>query len=308
MNPPIFKQSRALARLVNGLWNSNIAGGAASLGLGLGEHELIKQYAPGGNDMTPVGNVTSTALGSVLPALLLTPMGRQLMMKGRRGSAANYARAVKPLIGAGRVGAADWNPSALFSVATPKALATLGVPALDNMFRAVSSIPSVGKSLEQAASNVNKIVKGLNTRVMGKKPYVDPVTGQVYPLEDKDKGVMDYLTDSAKSLSESAQNTEAASKATGGVMKATNRLAGGMTNALQYAPSALGGAAGAGAGYLLGGLAGDAVGNTTDPVKAQRSKRLKAVLQLLGLAGGAYAGYRGGQELSNNMLAEDKSE
>ena len=108
--------------VVNGLWNSNLGGAALGAGVGLAEHEVLKNISPQVDQMSPIGHGSSQLLASILPMLVSTPLGRQLLMKGRAGSATNLRNATKPLLGPGRVSWADCSPRAAFGVTTPKAV------------------------------------------------------------------------------------------------------------------------------------------------------------------------------------------
>jgi hypothetical protein len=265
----------ALTRGVNRLWNSNAGGAALAGGLGYAEHELATNLIPGAENMSPIGNVASQGLASVLPALITTPFGRQLMMRGR--GKALLDNASKPLLGPGRVKMNDFDPKKLFGVGVPKTLAVMGVPVLDNLTRSVSSIPNIGKSLEGAAGAVQESAEGV-------KGFVDSGNKSMFGDGPDDNGIFGSLSDGAGSLATAA----------GGVGEA-GAGAGNFVNTLNSGVQHLGklrdvgtGALGAGAGYIAGGLAGDMFGQENKPA---RSKRIKALLQAIGAGIGGYTGY-----------------
>lgn len=282
---------------INKLWGSNLAGGAAALGIGLGEHQLLKETDTWKNVSGP-GQAGGVALGAVIPALATMPVLRQMIMKGRAGSAGNWTRATKPLLGPGRVSTSDWAPKALAATVTPKILATLGLPAFDNAMRATAAVPDAAGSLAGAANSFKTTLDTMNSEFSG-QPLMDPRTGKLkldpqgnkmYASED-DQGIFKNLRNTTKSMKGAVKNTEEGSKQLSSLLNSVQGLSG-----------VLSGAAGGGAGYIAGGLAADALsGSGSTPKDLAKKRRLRAVAQILGIAGGAVGGYQGGKWLAKSQ-------
>ena len=278
--------------LANKLWNSNLAGTAASVGLGEMEHKLLKEHMPGAENMSPVGDSGLRLASTVFNGLFLTPFGRQLMVHGKYGTPENLANAGRALFGGGA--APRWSPKAVFGATTPKIFATMLVPAGDSLLRASGSVPNIGKSLEGAASGLKDTSEGIssmidagNVALQGVKE-TDSDTGEVKITP----GLFDNLAAAGASLRDSADNTAASTERAGGIL---DTMSYGLAESEKWRNVA-GGTLGALGGYTVGRLTGDALENKKNPDKA---RRLRAALQLAGLVGGAGLGYYGASKLKD---------
>lgn len=267
------KQATSLAaRAANKVWNSNLGGLAIAGGIGAAEHQALKHMIPGAENMSDVGHASAFGLGTILSALFATPLGRRLMMAGR--GKANILNAKKPLFGPGRVTADDWNPRTIVGTATPKVLATMAVPVVDNLVRSAGSASSIGEQLEQAAKGISE------------------ATGRLAGMSEL--ALEDYVKDRADTAAGKVDPSTLKGALQGGIDRLLGEkgIAGDIATGLKDVAKLKDvgtGALGAAGGYMLGDLGGDLLGSKGKP---ERNARVKAALKILGASIGGYAGYK----------------